>query len=300
VGQSSGAWASLWLQIAYPDFFGGAWVTAPDPVDFRSFVGDTDIYQPNANVFADSDGRARSQAVARGQQLLTVKEFSDAERVVVDGEQLGAWESVFSRRGADGSPERLFDRTTGRVNAAVAETWKQYDLRLMLESGWPALGPRLAGKLHVYVSTEDTFLLDRPLRRLAESLAALKSDAVSRVPGRPQSLLGGGQRSRAHPHQRRHGQDAAAGVPEPGEAEEALNALSGCAKANRKKPRFFLALADITGGTAHPAGSGDAIGAVWKRLIVCTVGRSAHEQSRSSRDVRSDHDGGAQADPGRR
>lgn len=87
-------------------------------------------------------------------------------------------ESVFSRRTADGRPERLFDRTTGRVNAAVAETWKKYDLRLMLESGWPTLGPRLAGKLHIYVSNEDTFLLDRPLRVFAESLAKLESDAT--------------------------------------------------------------------------------------------------------------------------
>lgn len=36
-GHSSGGWSSLWLQIAYPDFFGGCWSTAPDPVDFRAF-----------------------------------------------------------------------------------------------------------------------------------------------------------------------------------------------------------------------------------------------------------------------
>ena len=178
VGQSSGAWASLWLQIAYPDFFGGAWVTAPDPVDFRSFIGDTDIYQPNANVFFDANRRPRTLAVARGQQALSVKEFSDMERVLGDGGQLGAWESVFSRRAADGSPERLFDRTTGLVNQAVAESWRRYDLRLMLESGWPTLAPCLAGKLHVYVGKEDTFLLDRPARLLADSMARLKSDAV--------------------------------------------------------------------------------------------------------------------------
>src|SRR5262249_55183240 len=36
-GHSSGGWSSLWLQITYPDFFGGVWSTAPDPVDFRDF-----------------------------------------------------------------------------------------------------------------------------------------------------------------------------------------------------------------------------------------------------------------------
>ena len=36
-GHSSGGWSSLWLQVAYPDFFGGCWSTSPDPVDFRDF-----------------------------------------------------------------------------------------------------------------------------------------------------------------------------------------------------------------------------------------------------------------------
>ena len=146
-------------------------------MDFRSFIGDTDIYEAKANVFSDAGGRPKTQVVARGQQLLSVKEFSDLERMVGDGEQLGAWESVFSRRASDGSPERLFDRTTGRVDPAVAESWKKFDLRLILETRWETLGPRLAGKLHVYVAEEDTFLLDRPARRFAEALARLKSDA---------------------------------------------------------------------------------------------------------------------------
>ena len=34
-GHSSGGWSSLWLQVRYPEFFGGVWSTAPDPVDFR-------------------------------------------------------------------------------------------------------------------------------------------------------------------------------------------------------------------------------------------------------------------------
>src|SRR5262249_5179127 len=36
-GHSSGGWSSLWLQVTYPEFFGGVWSTAPDPVDFRDF-----------------------------------------------------------------------------------------------------------------------------------------------------------------------------------------------------------------------------------------------------------------------
>jgi len=36
-GHSSGGWASLWLEVNYPEIFGGSWPVSPDPVDFRSF-----------------------------------------------------------------------------------------------------------------------------------------------------------------------------------------------------------------------------------------------------------------------
>ncbi len=42
-GHSSGGWSSLWLQVSYPDVFGGVFSTSPDPVDFRDFQG-TDLY----------------------------------------------------------------------------------------------------------------------------------------------------------------------------------------------------------------------------------------------------------------
>ena len=38
-GHSSGGWSSLWLQVAYPETFGGVWSTSPDPVDFRDWQG---------------------------------------------------------------------------------------------------------------------------------------------------------------------------------------------------------------------------------------------------------------------
>ncbi len=34
-GASTGGWESLGLQLKYPEFFGGAWVFNPDPIDFR-------------------------------------------------------------------------------------------------------------------------------------------------------------------------------------------------------------------------------------------------------------------------
>ncbi|HEX6730840.1 MAG TPA: alpha/beta hydrolase-fold protein, partial [Pyrinomonadaceae bacterium] len=37
-GASTGGWGSLSLQLRYPDFFGGAWVFNPDPIDFRRYL----------------------------------------------------------------------------------------------------------------------------------------------------------------------------------------------------------------------------------------------------------------------
>jgi dipeptidyl aminopeptidase/acylaminoacyl peptidase len=53
-GHSSGGWSSLWLQVTYPDVFGGCWSTAPDPVDFRGFTG-VDIYGFES-AFVDPEG----------------------------------------------------------------------------------------------------------------------------------------------------------------------------------------------------------------------------------------------------
>ena len=35
-GCSTGGWISLALQVFHPDFFGGTWTMAPDPVDFSA------------------------------------------------------------------------------------------------------------------------------------------------------------------------------------------------------------------------------------------------------------------------
>ena len=54
-GISSGGWASLWLQAAYPDSFAGCWSHAPDSVDFRAFQT-VDIYSDDANLYTYAGG----------------------------------------------------------------------------------------------------------------------------------------------------------------------------------------------------------------------------------------------------
>jgi hypothetical protein len=188
-GHSSGGWSSLWLQVAYPDFFGGTWSTAPDPVDFRDFQL-VNIYEPKQNVFTDAKGDLRPLARRGKEVLLRYKPFSDMEVVMGRGGQLLSFEAVFSPRGKDGRPMPLWNRGTGAVDPDVAQAWRRYDIRLILETDWKTLGPKLAGKLHVYMGADDTFYLDGATRLLQESQKKLGSDAVIEIfPGRDHGNL---------------------------------------------------------------------------------------------------------------
>ncbi|MCA8998355.1 MAG: hypothetical protein KDA80_15260 [Planctomycetaceae bacterium] len=182
-GHSSGGWSSLWIQITHPDTFGGVWSTAPDPVDFRDFQR-IDLYQSPQNMYVHGDQR-RPLARMNGRTALWYDDFTHMETVLGYGGQLHSFEAVFSKRNADGTPALLYDRETGAVDTSVAESWKKYDIRLLLEENWKTFGPKLAGKLHVFMGTEDTFLLEGATQLLKESLERLGSDAqVEMIPGR--------------------------------------------------------------------------------------------------------------------
>jgi hypothetical protein len=188
-GHSSGGWSSLWLQITYPDFFGGVWSTAPDPVDFRDFQK-VNIYAPNTTIFRDENGADRPLARKGGKPALFYKPFSDMEVVLGRGGQLFSFEAVFSPKGPTGEPLPLWDRKTGQIDPQVAKSWQLYDIRMNLEKNWATLGPKLAGKLHVYMGAEDTFYLEGATILLQKSLKDLGSDAVVEIfPGRDHGTL---------------------------------------------------------------------------------------------------------------
>lgn len=188
-GHSSGGWSSLWLQVTYPDTFGGCWSTSPDPVDFRDFQR-VDIYTPNANLFTDPKGERRSLSRSSGRGVMYFDSFSRMEEVMGRGGQLESFEAVFSPRGKDGKPMKLWDRKTGAINPDVAEAWEPYDISLKLKRDWATLGPKLAGKVHVYMGDEDTFYLDGAARLLKRRVAKLESDAVVEMfPGKTHALV---------------------------------------------------------------------------------------------------------------
>jgi hypothetical protein len=94
-----------------------------------------------------------------------------ADSWALSGGQWGAWNAAYGPRGRDGRPIPLWDPRTGVIDREAAEHWKAYDLRMVLEQDWPALGPRLQGKLHLWVGDADDFFLNNAVHRLDEFLS---------------------------------------------------------------------------------------------------------------------------------
>jgi hypothetical protein len=87
------------------------------------------------------------------------------------GDQMDIFMGVYGPVGNDGYPRLLYDKWTGEIDHEVAEHWREnYDLRHILEREWDTLGPKLVGKLHVYVGEMDTFFLEEATRLLEQFL----------------------------------------------------------------------------------------------------------------------------------
>lgn len=174
-GHSSGGWSSLWLQVTYPDTFGGVWSTAPDPVDFRNWQG-SNIYA-GESVFFDDAGNKRPLARRGTTPSIWYKDFCTMDDVLGRGGQLKSFEAVFSPRDTNGKPKLCWDRETGKPFPEIVEYWKQYDISLKLKNNWPQLKDKLAGKIHVYMGDTDTFYLEGATILLGERMKELGSDA---------------------------------------------------------------------------------------------------------------------------
>jgi S-formylglutathione hydrolase FrmB len=176
-GGSTGGWVALALQVFYPDYFNGAWSFCPDPVDFRAFQL-IDIYK-DANAYVNRHGFERPGARDRdGDVRETMRHQCQLENVLgrgdswtTSGQQWGSWNAVFGPRGPDGLPMPLWDPRTGALNRKVVDHWKKYDLRRVLDNNWQTLGPKLKGKLRIWVGEADDFFLNNAVHLLDKFLS---------------------------------------------------------------------------------------------------------------------------------
>jgi hypothetical protein len=179
-GASTGGWVSLALQVFYPDFFNGCWSHAPDPVDFRAYER-INIYRDD-NAYVDADGKERPACRdISGRVRYTVRHECLSEIVLgrgdnwaVSGKDWCAWNATFGPRGKDGLPVPLWDGKTGKIDRGVLEHWKKYDLRMHLEKNWATLGPKLHGKLRIWVGETDDYYLNEAVHLLDAFLKRAK------------------------------------------------------------------------------------------------------------------------------
>lgn len=175
VGQSSGGYGALWLHLNYPKAFGGSWAVSPDPVDFRDFTS-VNLYDKNANLFYDVSGQERPFFMRNGKPLGTIRAFAQFEDFLGTGGQMQSFEAEFGLAQTDGKPQRMFERSSGKINAAVVNAWKPYDLSLFLFKNYKRLAPLLAGRVHVYAGANDNFFLDRSVRLMQERMSSIKAN----------------------------------------------------------------------------------------------------------------------------
>jgi len=182
-GGSTGGWEALALQVYHPDFFGGAWVFYPDPVDFRQW-GLVNIYEDD-NAFFLKVGRWRTierpmRRTVKGQPEVTFREVSWLEHVlgshVRSGQQQAIWEATYGPVGKDGYPKPLWNPVTGKIDHTVSSYMKEhgYDLRSYMESHWSTIGQKLRGKLRFYCGDMDNWYLNLAVYRLQDFLEHTK------------------------------------------------------------------------------------------------------------------------------
>jgi pimeloyl-ACP methyl ester carboxylesterase len=175
-GFSSGGWSSLWLQVTYPERFGGAWSVSPDPVDFRHFTG-VNLYT-SRNLYLSPTGDDVMMMRKECAFSKSLREFIAHETSRYSyGFQYWSFDAVFSPKGPDGRPMALFERDSGAMNRQVLRSWRKYDIRRLLQREWDRLAPALSGKIHVYVGECDTFRLEEGVRALEETLQEKGADA---------------------------------------------------------------------------------------------------------------------------
>ncbi|HEY2071647.1 MAG TPA: alpha/beta hydrolase-fold protein [Rhizomicrobium sp.] len=183
-GGSTGGWEALATQVFYPDMYNGTFAACPDPIDFHAYTivnlyADKNAYRLEGQVSGVERPATRNYL---GEVFTTQRDANHMELVLGDhsrsGGQYDIWQAVFGPEAADGYPKPIFDKETGEIDHSVADYWREhYDLTHIIARDWKTLGPKLAGKIHIYVGSGDTYFLTDAVYYAQASLEALKDPA---------------------------------------------------------------------------------------------------------------------------
>jgi len=176
-GGSTGGWEALAVQVLYPDDYGTCYAACPDPIDFRAYTV-VNLYE-DENAYFLKSGLKRTERPGHRDSLghvsSTLREMNQREHALGSksrsGQQWDIWEAVYSPVGADGYPQRIWDKVTGKINPTVAAHWKEnFDLTWILKRDWATLGPKLVGKLNIYCGDMDNYYLNNAVYLTEEFL----------------------------------------------------------------------------------------------------------------------------------
>ena len=182
-GGSTGGWEALAAQIFYPDDFNGCYAACPDPIDFRAFTV-VDIYKDKNAYWAEGPFNKVARPGHRdylGHISMTLEQMNRMELVLGtksrSGQQWDIWEAVYSPQGADGYPQRIWDKRTGVIDRKVAEYWREnYDLVHIMRRDWEkGLGKKLQGKVNLYVGDMDNYYLNNAVYLAEDFLRSTKN-----------------------------------------------------------------------------------------------------------------------------
>jgi hypothetical protein len=183
-GGSTGGWEALATQVFYPKMYNGAFAACPDPIDFHAYTV--------VNLYADKNAytlQGQALSVERpqirnylGEVFGTQRDGNYMELALGDhgrsGGQDDIWHAVFGPRAADGYPRRAFDKMSGDIDSSVAAYWREhFDLTHIIQRDWAKLGADLAGKIHIYVGSADTYYLNDAVYNAQAVLEGLKNPA---------------------------------------------------------------------------------------------------------------------------
>jgi hypothetical protein len=181
-GGSTGGWEALAVQMFYPDEYNGCWAACPDPIDFRAYTV-VNIYEHENAYYADAKWKRVPRPGKRnylGELAATVEDANHMELALGtnsrSGGQFDIWQAVYSPVGKDGYPKPIWDKLTGKIDKSVAEYWREnYDLGHILKRDWARLGPKLEGKIHIYVGEADNYFLNNAVYLVDDFLKTTKN-----------------------------------------------------------------------------------------------------------------------------
>jgi hypothetical protein len=179
-GGSTGGWETMAQQVFYPRLYSGAWVGYPDPLDFH--------FHQNINIYGDPNAYYQLHAWAKfprpaarstnGDTIWTTAAENHWELALGDHGRSGLgqwdiWQAVYGPEGSNGYPAPIWDKVTGTINHAVARAWQPMDIDRYLAANWPRIGKLLAGRIRVFVGTQDTFFLNDAVQAFQQNTATL-------------------------------------------------------------------------------------------------------------------------------